>query len=210
MIETQYFPSLGYFLLIKDAVKLILEEDDLYRKQEYRNRCYILGANKIESLTIPVHSKSQIKYSDVKVDYTQNWLKVHIRTIQSAYSNAPFFEHYFPLIEEVLLKRYSFLIDINKDIMTLCLKLLEWEKEVSFTSRGEVRSNQSVKDCRNQISIKKKDSIIEGILEEIHYQQLFGSKFVPNLSVIDLLFNEGINASDYFSERAYNKLTLGE
>jgi hypothetical protein len=157
----------------------------------------------VESLTVPVHAKNNIKYNIVGVDHSQNWIRIHLRTIKSAYSNAPYFDHYFPLIEEILQKEIQLLTDVNLEILTLCLRLLGWDKKVSICKVVEIGEE---KDYRNRVSLRKNVGILESIFQERTYQQLFGSKFVPNLSILDLLFNEGTQASDYFSEDAYNKL----
>jgi hypothetical protein len=143
-------------------------------------------------------------YGDVTIDHSQNWLKVHLRTIKSAYANSPYFEHYYPLLEDILLKRHKYLIELNKGILTLCLMLLGWKKELTFSGRLEDKEDQKVENYRNRVLIRKKDGPEPSNFFDMRYQQLFGNKFVSNLSILDLLFNEGVKASDYFSEEAYN------
>jgi hypothetical protein len=133
--------------------------------------------------------------TDVRIDYSQKWLNAHWRTIQTGYGKAPFFEYYAPDLNEVLFKKSVFLYDLNFQIMTLCLKWLRKEAAVTETRSYELTPSAGVKDLRGLINPKKEDGC-NRFYESIEYQQVFGSKFVPNLSLIDLIFNKGPDAWD--------------
>ncbi|HXA02056.1 MAG TPA: WbqC family protein [Cytophagaceae bacterium] len=193
LLETQYLPSIPYFVEILSHDSLIIEAFEHYQKQTYRNRCRILTSNKINILSVPVinvHRKVLIR--EVEIDYSQKWLNMHWRGITSAYAKSPFFEYYADYFREVLFKKHRFLFDLNTELLTLCLKLLRVNKRIELSREyNNVSEKEDVIDLRNLINQDAKSEIISGI----EYTQEFGRQFVPHLSIIDLLFCEGNNAS---------------
>jgi hypothetical protein len=133
--------------------------------------------------------------ADVKIDYKQKWLNNHWRTIQTAYGNAPFFEYYAPELQHILFKKPVFLYDLNLELMTLCLKWLKMKAALEESPVYEKTLPSGVRDLRGLINPKKEDGC-NRFYKSIEYQQVFGSKFVPNLSLIDLIFNQGPGAWD--------------
>jgi hypothetical protein len=196
LIETQYLPCICYFSALVDCDNVIVEKYEHYEKQSFRNRCYIHGPHRVEVLVIPVASKSGKPFiSEVKIDYRQKWLNNHWRTIQTGYGNAPFFEYYAPDLHEILFKKPVFLYDLNLQLMTLCLKWLKNRVALKETRVYEKKPQEGVIDLRGLINPKKEDGC-NRFYKSIEYQQVFGSKFVPNLSLIDLIFNQGPGAWD--------------
>lgn len=166
-----------------------------YSKQSYRNRCEILTANGIDVLTVPVlggNSKTLVR--DVRIDYTQKWVNRHWRAIQSAYGKAPFFEFYAEQFRQILHGQPEFLFDLNWSILTVCLKFLQLDNDLKFTSGYTKQLQNPADDFRSAIHPKKKNS---GSLHHkpVSYTQVFGNKFVKNLSILDLLFCEGPGAN---------------
>jgi hypothetical protein len=188
-----YLPSLEFFSAIHGAEELIINPNDPYVRQSYRNRTRILLANKTERLSIPVLEARSIKpYKEIKIDYSQKWMNVHLRGIQSAYGKAPFFEHFYSDLERVYLQQNKYLLDLNWKILTLCLKFLGWNVKMVTTSSAI--KNEDCDDIRGLINAKQ--SYEERELYLPHpYRQIFGADFVPNLCVLDLLFCEGVQAS---------------
>jgi len=173
-----------------------VEKYEHYAKQSFRNRCYIKGPHRIETLIVPVTNKrGKPLMTEVKIDYSQKWLNNHWRTIKTAYGNAPFFEYYGPELHDILFQKPPFLYDLDLQIMTLCLKWLKWEPAVSETDRYDKTVPAGVTDLRGVINPKKEDGC-NRIYKSIEYQQVFGSKFVPNLSIVDLVFNQGPGATE--------------
>jgi hypothetical protein len=111
-IELHYLPSIEYFALINSSSEIDFEIHENFVKQTYRNRAQILGANGIEVLTVPIIHKSGQKQmiKDVKIDYSQDWLRRHIGGIRSAYGKAAFFEYFEPLILTIYAKKNIFLV----------------------------------------------------------------------------------------------------
>jgi hypothetical protein len=193
LTEIQYLPSISYFTDLISHKKIVIEAFEHYQKQTYRNRCRILTSNKINILTVPViNAHQKVLIREVKIDHSQRWLNIHWRGIQSAYAKSPFFEYYEDQFHKVLFKKHRFLFDLNMDLLTLCLKLLRINKSielsVAYYNAGDM---EDVIDLRNMIGHDSKSEIIT----EIKYTQVFGRQFVPDLSIIDLLFCEGNNAS---------------
>ncbi|CAN5496501.1 WbqC family protein [soil metagenome] len=194
LIELHYLPSLEYFVCLNKSENIILEINDHYVKQTYRNRCYILTSNKVAPLIIPVkEGNKKIKFKDIKIDYDQKWLNIHWRAIISAYGKAPFFEYFAPYIHQPMFKKFKYLLDLNLQLLSNCLQLLKLEKNLKFTEVYEKEAGNEIDDLRGQIH-PKKNFIFNNFYQIIPYNQIFGKNFVSNISIIDLLFCEGGNA----------------
>jgi hypothetical protein len=192
--ELFYLPSLEYFTSIINHEEILLDDEERYQKQTYRNRTKILMANKIGDLSVPVlGGNKKTLYRDVKIDYSQKWKNVHLRGMISAYGKSPFFEYFFPYLDNIYQKNLLFLFDLNFELLTVCLRLLQLNVKLTV--------------CSNNIQIEPKEDI-RGVLDAKQcfskrsiytpqpYLQLFGLDFAPNLSVVDLLFCEGRNAKN--------------
>jgi hypothetical protein len=194
IIEIQYLPPLAYFSALSSFHEIIVEKFEQYEKQSYRNRTQILTVNGLATLTLPVtakHGKPLI--TEVRIDYSQKWLNNHWRTIQSSYGKAPFFEYYSDDLEAIMFKKHGFLYDLNMDLLTLCLRWLKWKIPVFETQRYEKEPAEAIIDLRSVITPKKPD-LIKKFYKPVAYQQVFGNKFVENISLIDLVFCEGPGA----------------
>ena len=203
LTEIQYLPPVSYFVRLGAFHGLILEGWEHYQKQSYRNRCHILGANKVAELNIPVRKTAQkMLIRDAEIDYDQKWLPVHWRTICSAYGKAPFFEYYEELFRNIFFKKHKFLFDLNMELLQLILKLIDWKKEVRISERYSVSDGfkaDNVFDGRGQVH-PKVQSGQEGEIRFARYTQLFGKDFVENLSIVDLLFCEGPESSQVLNK----------
>lgn len=191
IIELQYLPCVAYFTYLTLFDRVIIDIGEQYVKQSYRNRCRINGANKVENLIIPIRKNSgNQRSSDIKIDYQQKWMNNHMRAIQSAYGKAPFFEYYAEEIFEIYSRKPLTLIALNQELLTKCLEFLELQIGVEFKSNIE---NNSIKEAYNAKSVihPKKDLPQNTLFSSEKYFQVFGKNFVPNLSVIDLIFCEG-------------------
>ena len=188
-IETHYLPSLEYMTVLLQNPTLVFEVEENFPKQTYRNRCLILGANGIERLTIPViHvSGEKIRTKDTKIDYSQNWIKQHLGAIQAAYGNAPFYEYFEPYLRQIFAKKRFFLVDLNIELLTFIYRVLDIPLVYAKTTEFNVFDEESLYD---QISAKKEWTARE-FYQNKAYRQCFGTEFVPNLSVLDLLMNHG-------------------
>jgi hypothetical protein len=189
LADLHYFPSLEFFTAILDSEELLFLPSDRYQRQSYFNRCQIRLANKVETLSVPiVGRRPKISQSAIRIDYEQNWEKVHLRGIQSAFGKAPFYEYYFPYFEAVYQKKHEFLWDLNWELLTICLKLLGLP--VKMGRLNEVGISTEIQDIRRLISPSVHFSE-RNFYKPQTYFQLFGSDFESNLSIMDLLFCEG-------------------
>lgn len=191
LIDLHYLPCLEFFTYVLKFDEIILESNEYFAKQSYRNRCYLQGANKIEILSIPVNDgNKKILMKDVKIDYSQRWEIIHWRTINAAYGKSPFFEFLADYFQGVYQKKPVFLWDLNFEFLTLCLKLLKQNKTIRQTDVYQKVVENDVIDARLLINAKKSFES-NNFYQPIAYQQNFGNEFEPNLSIIDLLFCRG-------------------
>ncbi len=196
LIELQYLPTVAYFSQIAQYEEVIIEVCENYQKGSYRNRCQILGANGVMSMSIPLekgkHQQTPIR--EVRINYTERWNVQHWQGIRSAYGRAPFWEFYADYFEPVFQKKHEFLFDFNLELFQICCKLLKIKPQLSFTSSYEKTiDNAEIIDLRNQIKPNLS-------FETKKYPQVFEDRFgfVPDLSIIDLLFCMGNQAKGRF------------
>ncbi|NJN43007.1 MAG: WbqC family protein [Flammeovirgaceae bacterium] len=197
VIEPHYFPSLEFFCAILSAEQIIFEKNEHYVKQSYRNRCYINTNQGPLKLVVPVIHEPDNKtpFHMVRIDYSKNWIHHHWQSIQTAYGKAPFFEFYCEEIKHVLQQNFEKLYELNIHLLSLCLKWLGVESQFSETVSYEKVFASGVEDFRSVISPKIPYSG-RSIYRSVPYAQVFGNKFAPNLSFLDLLFGEGPRSLD--------------
>lgn len=196
LTEIQYNPPVQYFWHAFRSDSLLLEAQENYIKQSYRNRCHILTAQGVQMLSVPVlrgGSKHKTHITEIEIDYSQKWCNVHWRTLQAAYGRAPYFEFYSDYIREVYARQPKFLFDLNVDLLRLYLNLLKLDKPVGFTDVYQTEVSGKVLDLRNRIHPK----IYSDNLHIKPYKQVFGKHFAPELSIIDLLFTQGPASVSY-------------
>jgi hypothetical protein len=194
LISTAYFPPAEYFSLIKNASDILIEQEENYIKQTYRNRCIILASKGIQVLSVPVMKGSLLKapIKDVTIDYSKRWQQVHIRAITSSYGRSPYLQFYFEQIVKILLRNHKFLLDLNDELLYKCLGILKINKCVPHTYSFKPATFTD-QDFRYSISPKE--------IPEYNcrpYIQVFGqSGFIAGLSILDLIFNMGPESSEY-------------
>lgn len=194
LVESQYLPPVAYFVLFSYSEEVIIERHENFEKQSYRNRCEIIGSNKVQSLSIPVHHGGRkIPISDLTIDYKQKWANNHWRTIQSAYGKAPFFDYYAHYFEAEIKANYTTLYELNSRLLTLCLKLLRMKVNLRESSEYSKEPTEGILDFRSTIHPKKSVDSLTWFKPK-SYHQIFGKDFVPNMSIIDLLFCTGPDA----------------
>jgi hypothetical protein len=195
-----YFPSISHFAALAQSESTVFEIEDNFQKQTNRNRTYIYSPNGIQLLNIPVkHSKeSHQKTKDIQIETDFDWQKQHFKSLEAAYRSSPFFEFFEDDLRPIFEKKHNFLLDLNFETLEIVSKCLRMKLEYTTTTEyfHEVDTNE-YKDFRSLVNGKKDSSSFES------YTQVFDDKygFINNLSVLDLLFNEGKYALDYLKKQ---------
>lgn len=202
LLHPTYFSPINQYVEIVKSDKLIFEVEDNFLKQTYRNRCYIATSNGKLLLNVPIQQTKGIKQKtkDVKVDYKDDWNILHLKSIETAYSSSPFFEFYIDDLIPIFQKRFTFLLDLNFKCHSFIMNSLQLN--IPFSKTSEYNIDVEFKDARHLVNAKRKENI-----DLTRYIQVFEQTqgFIPNLSVLDLLFMEGPNALNYL-ESQKNKL----
>jgi len=189
LLPCAYFGSIEYFSHLLSS-NCIIEVNDYFVKQSLRTRCVIYGANGPLTLTVPKFRKNSSKtlFKDIKINYDYHWQKEHWQSITSAYRSSPFFEYYEDEFQPLFQKKYTFLVDLNLEMMSfICSKIgLSTDYKIS----ENYIKNPDLDD-------KRMDTFDNEITKR--YMQVFENKlgFIANLSILDLLFNEGNNSRTY-------------
>jgi hypothetical protein len=195
VLATAYLPPAEYFSHIQKANYILIEKCENYVKQTYRNRCYIISANGLQQLIVPVHQGSFHKTAlrDIKIDYSRRWQQVHIRALNASYRSSPFWPFYSDEIERIILKNHVFLIDLNMELTRSVMEFLTLDRKIDFTDIFE-HSPSDKEDLRYIVSPKKPSS-----WEPKKYTTVFDHPAAksPGISIIDLVFNLGPEAAGY-------------
>lgn len=200
LIHPTYFPSISHFAAMVQSESVTFEIADNFQKQTNRNRAYIYSPNGIQLLNIPVkHSKeSHQKTIDIKIEPDFDWQKQHFKSLEAGYRSSPFFEFFEDDIRPIFEKKYTFLLDLNFEVLAILSKCFRLKLDYATTTEyfHEVDTTTTT-DFRALVNGKKDLSLFES------YPQVFDDKngFINNLSVLDLLFNEGKYALDYLKRQ---------
>lgn len=200
LVSTAYLPPISYLALLVQNKGAILEVEEHFEKQSYRNRCIIYGPNGLQQLTVPVqHKGSKAPIKELKISYQENWPVLHWRSFVSAYKGRPFFDILAEDVQTVLDSRPTFLIDLNSMLLEVILDWLQAEVFIEPSTFFQIPSTLE-NDFRYTIH-PKKESILKS---PENYFQHFSAQhgFIKDLSVLDLIFSEGRAAWDYLNNTA--------
>jgi WbqC-like protein family. len=197
LLSGAYLAPVEYYRLMNRCSRVVIEQHDHYIKQTYRNRCRISSANGIQTLSIPIEKPDSPKCltRDIRIAEHGNWRHLHWNGILSAYNSTPFFEYYADDFRPFYEKQFRFLFDFNEQLRELICSLIDISPTVSYSESFFSDINADILDRRNTIHPKK-----EPLQNESKpYSQVFESRFgfLPNLSIIDLLFNMGTESVLY-------------
>lgn len=202
LIQPTFFGPVIQYVAMAGDTDMVFEKQDNFQKQTYRNRCYIYGANGKQLLSVPVlhtGSKRRQKTQEVKIDNSFSWQKIFRRSLEASYRSSPYFEFYEDDMVPIFEKRHTFLLDLNLSAHEVVAECLQLENTIQFSSDYQENPKEQ-KDYRYLVNAKK-----EPVYELQSYTQVFDNKhgFLPNLSILDLLFNEGTNALDYLGNHKF-------
>ena len=193
-IRTYFSPISQYSAIIKSD-DIVFEMDDNFQKQSYRNRCYIYNSSGKQLLTIPVkhqNTENRKKTKDTLVENNFDWQDQHFKSLKIAYRTSPFFEFFEDDLAPIFEKKYKYLQDLNIDTFLFIDDALQLESKFTKTIEYEVENNDI--DFRILADRKHKPNKVVD-----RYIQMFDDKhgFIPNLSILDLLFMEGPNTISF-------------
>lgn len=189
-LSTAYLAPIQYYCKLFSFGSIMIETAENYLKQTYRNRCLIATANGIQILSIPIEKPNTEKCQtkDIRISDHGEWQHLHWNALVSGYGMSPFFEFYQDDFAPFYEKRFDFLLDFNEQLMNLVCNLLDMQLQINYTSEYQA----SVENDYREV-IRPKHPIVDNTFVPKPYYQVFHNKyaFLPNLSIVDLLFNMG-------------------
>lgn len=204
LIELHYLGSLPYFSKLLLHPQIWIEQHEHYRKGSFRNRCHIATANGQLPLSIPLlkgkHQQAPIR--EVAIDNHSNWQQQHWRSIKTAYGNSPFFDYYAESLIVLYEQSYTYLFDFCWAIQDLLLQLLNLTPSIALTSTYEATPTVDVADFRHRLLPKNCADYQDSHYVTCPYPQVFEDRqgFLPNLSILDLLFCTGPEATTFLMQ----------
>ena len=204
LLSSAYFPPVEYFaLLARDFIpgspagdtSIYIEACEHFVKQSWRTRCRILGPNGPEILQVPIVHDGTREMKDIRVEYTTPWIVRTERALDAAYRSAPFFEHYSDGLFAILESQPETLLELNTALTRHILDRLGIGVRLKLTDEY-VPEGGAADDYRSLIHPKRDNTILRDLGLDRPYYQVFSRKFgfMPGLSILDLLFNEGPEA----------------
>ncbi len=192
-----YWPNIEYLAHIIREKEILIEKHENFIKQTYRNRCVILSPAGPQNLIVPVlggRSRNKKTITEIAIDYSKHWVSNHLNSIKTAYGSAPFFDFFFDEVKQVLSQKPQTLFELAMATLKASLRMLRSDVKITFTDSFEKKYTHKIKDLRTGVSPK-----VRSQLEFPSYPQVFEDRFgfVPNLSVLDLVFNLGNEAFSY-------------
>jgi hypothetical protein len=201
IVDSHFAASITWWKVVAQAEEVWIEEASFFRKGTYRNRCHIYGANGLLRLSIPLkkgkHQRSTLQ--DVQISYDHEWQKLHWDSLCSAYRSSPYFEYYEFELQPIFETRFPLLKDFNRALSTTLKKLLGLQGNWHYTERYSAEYEAEIVDYRELIHPQKDKNPVENQFKYPEYIQVFSSKlgYIPNLSILDVLFNLGPDTRNY-------------
>ncbi len=199
LLSTAYLAPIQYYQKLKRYNNCIIEHNENFIKQTYRSRCNIYSPNGLLTLSIPLEKRNKRQtVKDIRISYEYNWQVLHWRSLESSYRRSPFFEYFEDDLQPFYHdKKFEYLIDFNEAIQQEILNLIKLKPNYSFTQEYKEKY-EGVDDYRNIISPKESIELDTNYSSQTYFQ-VFETRhgFIPNLSIVDLLFNQGSRVLDY-------------
>ncbi len=198
ILSSAYLAPIQYYSKLIQYPTSLIEHFEHFTKQTYRSRCDIYSPNGLKTLSVPLVKRDHRQtVKDLKISYDYDWQKLHWRTLESSYRRSPYFEYFeddlFPFYHD---KKYDYLIDLNEALQQEIFILLKQKSNYSFTTEY-LKIYTDADDYRNIITPKNSFES-DKTFQSKKYTQVFETRhgFIPNLSIVDLLFNQGSRAME--------------
>ena len=199
LLATTYFGPVQWYQKLNQSDRCLIERHDHFIKQTYRNRCVIATTNGLQALTVPIErfEGAHCAMLNIRISDHGSWRHLHWNALQSAYGESPFFEFYADDIRPFYERRWEFLVDFNMEITQKMCELLDIQPHITLTDAYVSAEDVGVTDYRD--AIRPKNPLPDNSFQPRRYYQVYEQKhgFQPNLSILDLLFNEGPEAVLY-------------
>ena len=199
LLATTYFGPVQWYQKLNQSDRCLIERHDHFIKQTYRNRCVIATTNGLQALTVPIErfEGAHCAMLNIRISDHGSWCHLHWNALQSAYGESPFFEFYADDIRPFFERRWEFLVDFNMEITQKMCELLDIQPHITLTDAYVSADEEGVNDYRDVI--RPKNPLPDDRFQPRRYYQVYEQKhgFQPNLSILDLLFNEGPEAVLY-------------
>ena len=195
LLSSAYLPPVEYFAKMLAYRHACIEQHDNYMKQTYRNRCTIAGPDGEITLTVPIEKPDTLKcpMRDIRISDHGKWRHLHWYALESAYNQTPYFDYLKDDFRPFYEKKFDFLMDFNEELLYLLCQLIDMEPQISRSEDYLKEISPDIADFREVIHPKKDFRTTDPDFQAVPYYQVFQSKlgFLPNLSIVDLLFNMG-------------------
>jgi len=200
LIESQYIGSIPYWACLLAYEEIYFDAHEHFVKASYRNRCNIATPDGLLSLSAPLKRGrgQRRKMKEVRLFEEENWRIKHWNSLCSAYRRSPYFEYFEDLMEPFFRNRTNYLLEWNMTFMKMISEMLKVKLQWSFTERYIGSGSEGFDDLRsNFLPSVKRNKLPEGY-KNVPYHQVFQDRtgFFPDISVLDMLFNEGPRAAD--------------
>ena len=190
LLPISYLGSIEYYAFIIQKEDVLIESQEHFIKGSLRNRCYIYNTNGIQMLSVPKQRKNSKRtiISKISISHNEEWQKKHYQALRSAYNSSPFFKYLEDNIKDIYKNRQDNLFDFNLSLTQKILSFLGVNKEIRLTSEY----------VQNFNGIDLRDYNFDSVKNE-NYYQVFQEKygFIPNLSILDLIANIGLESAEY-------------
>ncbi len=199
LLSTAYLAPIQYYTKLASGEAICIEQWEHYSKQSYRNRCSILSANGLLTLSIPVKRSDSPKIltNEIEIEYKTRWQDIHLRAIESAYKNSAYYDYYIDDLISIYEKKITSLLTFNSQLQQCICDLIGIKPSIAF-SNVFIKDTSNFIDYRDSIHPKPRMAKPDIQFKPMEYYQVFSEKygFVPNLSIVDLLFNMGTETAE--------------